>query len=76
MTPPLEDGALDGVMRAEIIARTGAAERSLLLSDAAGADEVFLSNSLGLQAVVQLDGTPIGTGTPGRQYLALASLLG
>jgi branched-chain amino acid aminotransferase len=75
MTPPLEDGALEGIMRAEIIARTGAAERSLSLADAAGADEVFLSNSLGLQAAVQLDGAPIGNGMPGPQYLALASCL-
>ena len=62
MTPPLGDGALEGTMRSEIIAQTGAAECSLPVADLLSADEAFLSNSLGLQAVASVDGTPIGEG--------------
>ncbi len=62
MTPPFSDGALEGIMRSEIFAQTGAAECSLSVADLLSADEVFLSNSLGLQAVVSVDEILIGDG--------------
>ncbi len=65
LTPPLADGALAGIMREELIAVTGAIESSLHLRDVLSADEVFLSNSLGLQAVIAIDGSPVGSGEPG-----------
>ncbi|MGO9986722.1 MAG: aminotransferase class IV [Rhodomicrobium sp.] len=76
LTPPLEDGALEGIMRAQIVAQTSASERTLCVRDMMEADEVFLSNSLGLQAVAALDGTEIGTGSPGPKCLALLPLAG
>ena len=75
MTPPLGDGALEGTMRSEIIAQTGAAECSLPVADLLSADEAFLSNSLGLQAVASVDGTPIGEEGGGPVYRALLPLL-
>ncbi len=76
LTPPLEDGALEGIVRAEIIAETEAVERSLRVSDLMGADEVFLSNSLGLQAVAAIDGVPIGAGGAGPKFHTLLPLAG
>jgi len=76
LTPPLEDGALEGIVREEIMARCGAIERSLRVADLMLAEEIFLSNSLGLQAVATIDGAPVGTGTPGPIYRALTPLLG
>ncbi|HEY4125119.1 MAG TPA: aminotransferase class IV, partial [Rhizomicrobium sp.] len=51
LTPPLKDGCLPGVMRAAVIALGGVKEQSLGVEDLASADEIFLSNSLGLRAV-------------------------
>jgi branched-chain amino acid aminotransferase len=73
VTPPLADGALEGIMREELIAITGAIECSLHLRDVLSADEVFLSNSLGLQPVIAVDGSTVGSGEPGpkcRELLA------
>jgi branched-chain amino acid aminotransferase len=61
-TPPVEDGALPGIMRSVLIERCGAVEASLLPADLATADAVFLSNSLGLRPVATLDGAAMGDG--------------
>ncbi len=65
LTPPLADGALPGVMRGRVIMTGGAAERSLMPADLAGASEIFLTNSLGIRPVGALDGRPVGDGNPG-----------
>lgn len=65
VTPPVTDGALPGVMRAEAIAATGALERSLDPGDLTRAEEVFATNALGVKAIVQVDGRPVGGGEPG-----------
>jgi branched-chain amino acid aminotransferase len=56
VTPPVTDGALPGVMRAMLIERCGAEERTLFPADVRAADITFLSNSAGLRAVVALEG--------------------
>lgn len=58
-TPRLADGALPGVMRAELVA-LGAEERPLMPLDLARAEEAFLSSSIGLRAVASVDGLEIG----------------
>jgi branched-chain amino acid aminotransferase len=65
VTPPVDDGALPGVMRADVIAQLSAAERSLTAEDLARASEAFLTNSLGVRALVAVNGRPIGAGAPG-----------
>lgn len=55
VTPPLSEGALPGVMRAEILAR-GAAERPIAVDDLAAASEVFLTSSLGVRSVRKVAG--------------------
>lgn len=75
VTPPLADGALPGVVRAELLAAHGAVERSLAEADLACAEEAFLTNALGLRALVAVDGRPIGDGTSGPLARRLAAAL-
>ena len=65
VTPPIADGALPGVMRAEVVAAAGAEERSLKPEDLASASEAFVTNCLGIRALVSVDGAPVGDGHPG-----------
>ena len=46
VTPPIADGLLPGVWRAQFLRETHAVERSLTLDELAGADEVALGNSV------------------------------
>lgn len=77
VTPPLADGVLAGIVRAEVLdlaAGCGlrAEERSLGLPDLLGADAVFLTNSLRLLAPV----TAIGDRAfPSAGHEAVASLM-
>jgi branched-chain amino acid aminotransferase len=71
VTPPLADGALAGVTRAELLrwaAEDGVevAERSLPLTALARAPEAFVSaTSEPVVPLVALDGEPVGDGAPG-----------
>lgn len=65
VTPPVEDGALPGVMRAAVMGLLGAAERTLRPGDLENASEAFLTNSLGVRPLVEVDGAAIGNGRPG-----------
>ena len=65
VTPPVADGALPGVMRGEVVKAAGAGERSLAPEDLASASEAFVTNCLGIRALVSVDGAPIGDGRPG-----------
>ena len=62
VTPPLADGALPGIVRAEILALFGAVERPLLPQDLARASEVFLTSSAGVRPIVALDGRTVAMG--------------
>ena len=77
MTPPPNDGSLDGITRRsvrELAPGLGLAnvERSLARVDLLGADEVFLSGTgAGLVPVRSLDGQTIGAGEPGPVFAKL-----
>ncbi len=59
-TPPLEDGVLDGTMRAFLIGQFKAEERSLTIEDLLGAEAVFATNSLRLiRPIHVVDGRPL-----------------
>ncbi len=55
LTPPLRDGALPGIMRAEVL-RAGAQEGTLTPANLTGAREIFLTSSLGIRSVAALEG--------------------
>lgn len=65
VTPPVADGALPGVRRAEILRLGPAAEKSLALADVIAAREAFLTNALSIRPLIALDGIPIGQGAVG-----------
>jgi branched-chain amino acid aminotransferase len=65
VTPPVADGALPGIMRAEVIGRVGAEERSLGREDLRRASEAFITNSLGIRPLLLVDGMAIADGRPG-----------
>jgi branched-chain amino acid aminotransferase len=57
LTPPVSDGALDGITRKLMIRKHGAHEQSLTASDLFENDGIYLSNSVrGVVPVVTLDG--------------------
>jgi branched-chain amino acid aminotransferase len=64
-TPPIDEGALPGTMRAELMVLGGVEERPLEPKDLAAASEAFLANSLGLRPLVAVEGRAIGGGEPG-----------
>jgi branched-chain amino acid aminotransferase len=65
LTPPVEDGALPGVARADVITLTRAEERTITRDLLARAGEAFLTNALGLRPIIEIDGAAVGDGEPG-----------
>lgn len=73
ITPPVEEGALPGVARADAIRLTRAEEKPVTLETLAGASEVFLTNALGVRPVVMIGDKPVGDGEPGLITLLVAT---
>jgi branched-chain amino acid aminotransferase len=62
VTPPQADGILAGTMREAVLAETRGQERPLTCDELFDADELFLTNSLGIRAIASLNGRQIGSG--------------
>ncbi|MED5395550.1 MAG: aminotransferase class IV [Pseudomonadota bacterium] len=75
LTPPVAEGALPGVMRADIIAAGEAAERPLVADDILRASEAFATNSAGIRGVVSVDGRDVGGGVPGPIFERLRAMV-
>ncbi|MEQ8508100.1 MAG: aminotransferase class IV [Rhodospirillaceae bacterium] len=75
LTPPVSEGALPGVMRADILARFRGEEQPLTPDDLSRAEEAFLTNALGIRPLVAVAGQPIGDGQPGLITQLLAARL-
>lgn len=75
LTPPVSDGALAGVMRADLISHFRAEEQPLEVDDLAKAEEAFLTNALGVRALIAVADQPIGDGEPGPTTRILATKL-
>jgi len=75
LTPPVDDGALPGVVRADLIARFRGREQSLTPDDLGLAEEAFLTNALGVRPLIEVAGQPIGDGEPGLITQMLAARL-
>lgn len=65
VTPPVAEGALPGIRRGLLLEQGRAVEREISEAGLWSASEIFLTNSLGLRAVISLDGVPVGGGEPG-----------
>jgi branched-chain amino acid aminotransferase len=65
VTPPVSEGALPGVMRAEVIRLARAEERPIEAGEVDRASEIFVSNALGIRPVVRMNGRDVGDGVPG-----------
>lgn len=65
ITPPVSEGALPGVMRAEVIRLARAEERPIEALELERASEVFTSNALGIRPVIKVNGRDVGDGAPG-----------
>jgi len=65
LTPPVSEGALPGIMRAEVIRLARAEERAVTVGDLEAASEMFLTNALGIRPVVRVNGRDVGDGAPG-----------
>lgn len=66
MTPPLHEGALPGVMRAEVL-KLGAIEHPIVPGDLAKAQELFITTSLGIRSVEEVETRPLGDFSVARQ---------
>ena len=65
LTPPVTDGALPGIARADVIALTKAEERTITHEMMERAAEAFITNALGLRPIIAINGAPVGDGTVG-----------
>ncbi len=59
VTPPVDEGALPGTLRADILAAGAAIERPLTQDDLAQADEAALTNSLGVRPISRIGDRPL-----------------
>lgn len=59
ITPPVAEGALPGIMRAEILTRLDAAERPLSIADLQRVTALLLTNALSIRAVARLEGATL-----------------
>ena len=75
LTPPVDDGALPGILRAEAMKLARAEERSISLDMLGRASEVFLTSALGVRPVTHIDGVAVGDGAPGLITQLLATRL-
>ena len=75
LTPPVDEGALPGIVRADLIAKFRGQEAALEVDELARAEEAFLTNALGVRPLVEIAGQPIGDGQPGLITQMLAARL-
>jgi len=61
-TPPVAEGSLPGIMRAEVAARLGAAERPLTVEGLRRADTLLLTNALSIRVVARLEDRALSAG--------------
>ncbi|WP_342241717.1 aminotransferase class IV [Inquilinus sp. OTU3971] len=62
VTPPVAEGALPGIMRAEVQARLGATKRPLSVADLQRAEALLLTNALSIRAAARLENAPLPAG--------------
>ena len=74
VTPALSDGALPGIIRACIIETEAVVERTLGVDDLYRAEEIFLTSSLSVRPVIEIDGRAVGVKSVGPVATRLADM--
>tara|TARA_R110000787_G_scaffold63679_11_gene144205 strand:- start:307369 stop:308181 length:813 start_codon:yes stop_codon:yes gene_type:complete len=74
VTPPLSDGALPGITRARIMVPEAVVERTLGVDDLYRAEEIFLTSSLSVRPVIEIDGRAVGAKRAGPVATRLADM--
>lgn len=64
-TPPISEGALPGVARKALLEALDAVEEPIAITELEAAEEVFLTNSLGVRAVTAIGGRKLPAGGDG-----------
>lgn len=75
LTPSVAEGALPGVVRADLLAKFRGQEAHLEVDDLGRAEEAFLTNALGVRPLIEVAGQAIGDGQPGLVTQMLAARL-
>ena len=75
VTPSVDEGALPGVVRADLIAKFRAEEARLEVDDLGRAEEAFLTTALGVRPLIETAGQPIGDDQLGLLTQMLAARL-
>lgn len=75
LTPPVDEGALPGILRFETIKLARAEQRPIGVDMLKRASEVFLTDALGVRPVTHIDGEAVGDGEPGLITQLLATRL-
>jgi branched-chain amino acid aminotransferase len=70
-TPPVSEGALPGVMRANVIKAFDVEEKPLDVDELLSADEVFVTSSSGVRPVVEISDKTIADGKQGKVTTAI-----
>lgn len=73
-TPPVSDGALPGIMRGCVMDVLDVKEVSMTPETLLGADEIFLTSSLSIRPIIQLNDATVGSGKPGPVAASLYNL--
>lgn len=76
VTPPVADGALPGVMRAEVMAKAQAQEATIWPADLLRASEAFLTSSMGIRPLLAVNGRKLGAGEVGLVTKRVTEMVG
>ncbi len=71
-TPPISDGALPGLARRRLLSILDVEEKTLARQDLPRANSAFLSNSLGIAGVLEIEGHPLQDATPLLEKISLS----
>ncbi len=71
-TPPVSDGALPGLARRRLLSVLDVEEKTIARQDLPRADVAFLSNSLGISAVLEIEGRSLQDATPLLEKISLS----
>lgn len=70
LTPKVEDGALPGIMREEILSKIDVVETTITTEELFQATEIFVTNSTGIRPLIEVEGKLVGSSTQVQEKLS------